>query len=135
MMIVAAVATSSLAYLGPAALRPLVPASPSVRMQVTASPPAAKRPVAGGGGYLGRGNQKRDAAVNDETMRWYLSSIGTRRLLEKGEEISLAMGTKELLRWKKVQRELEAGPPADQARVGDGVGLQRGREPTPSSQI
>ena len=61
MMIVAAVATSSLAYLGPAALRPLVPASPSVRMQVTASPPAAKRPVAGGGGYLGRGNQKRDA--------------------------------------------------------------------------
>ena len=51
--------------------------------------------------------QKRDAAVNDETMRWYLSSIGTRRLLEKGEEISLAMATKELLRWKKVQRELE----------------------------
>ena len=85
MMIVAAVATSSLAYLGPAALRPLVPASPSVRMQVTASPPAAKRPVASSGGYLGRGNQKRDAAVNDETMRWYLSSIGTRRLLEKGE--------------------------------------------------
>ena len=108
MMIVAAVATSSLAYFGPAALRPLVPASPSVRMQVTASPPAAKRPVSGGGGYLGRGNQKRDAAVNDETMRWYLSSIGTRRLLEKGEEISLAMATKELLRWKKVQRELEA---------------------------
>jgi len=71
---------------------------------VTAAPPAMKRPVAGGG-YLGR--QKRDAAVNDETMRWYLSSIGTRRLLEKGEEISLAMATKELLRWNKVQRELE----------------------------
>jgi len=63
-----------------------------------------KRPMAGGG-YMGR--QKRDAAVNDETMRWYLSSIGTRRLLEKGEEISLAMATKELLRWNKVQRELE----------------------------
>ena len=107
MMIVAAVATSSLAYLGPAALRPLVPASPSVRMQVTASPPAAKRPVAGGGGYLGRGNQKRDAAVNDETMRWYLSSIGTRRLLDNTEEIRLAMAIKELLRWQKVQRQLE----------------------------
>eukprot|EP00964_Phaeocystis_antarctica_P107426 scaffold72141_cov56-Phaeocystis_antarctica.AAC.2 len=97
-----ALATSTLAYFGPA-LRPLAPASPSVHM-VTAAPPAMKRPVAGGG-YLGR--QKRDAAVNDETMRWYLSSIGTRRLLEKGEEISLAMATKELLRWNKVQRELE----------------------------
>ena len=97
-----ALATSTLAYFGPA-LRPLAPASPSVQM-VTAAPPAMKRPVAGGG-YLGR--QKRDAAVNDETMRWYLSSIGTRRLLEKGEEISLAMATKELLRWNKVQRELE----------------------------
>ena len=101
MMIV--VATSTLAYFGPA-LRPLAPASPSVQMQATAAPPAMKRPVAGGG-YMGR--QKRDAAVNDETMRWYLSSIGTRRLLEKGEEISLAMATKELLRWNKVQRELE----------------------------
>merc|ERR1719401_127911 len=85
-MIVAAVATSSLAYFGPAALRPLVPASPSVRMQVTASPPAAKRPVSGGGGYLGRGNQKRDAAVNDETMRWYLSSIG-KKYVNRGVNI------------------------------------------------
>merc|ERR1711892_1609010 len=73
-------------------------------MGVTATPPATKR-QAPGAAYHGR--EKRDAAVNDETMRWYLSSIGNRRLLEKGEEISLAMATKELLRWNKVQRELE----------------------------
>ena len=38
MMIVAAVATSSLAYLGPAALRPLVPASPSAKCAARLQP-------------------------------------------------------------------------------------------------
>ena len=51
--------------------------------------------------------QKRDSAVNDQALRWYLSSIGTRRLLDNKEEIKLAMAIKELLRWQKVQRELE----------------------------
>ena len=100
-----AFATSTLAYFGPA-LRPMAPASPSVRMQVIAKPLATKKPVSGGG-YLGR--QKRDAAVNDEALRWYLSSIGTRRLLDKKEEIRLARAIKELLRWQKTQRELEGG--------------------------
>ena len=44
--------------------------------------------------------QKRDAAVDDGTMRWYLSSIGTRRLLDREEEIRLAMAIKELLGWQ-----------------------------------
>merc|ERR1719247_346203 len=52
--------------------------------------------------------QKRDAAVDDGTMRWYLSSIGTRRLLDNAEEIRLAMAIKELLRWKATRRELQA---------------------------
>ena len=51
--------------------------------------------------------QKRDAAVNDETMRWYLSSIGTRRLLDREEEIRLAMAIKELLGWQRARDGLE----------------------------
>jgi len=72
-------------------------------MQVT-MPAKVPRPQSAGG-YVN--NRKRDAAVNDETMRWYLSSIGTRRLLDNTEEIRLAMAIKELLRWQKVQRQLE----------------------------
>ena len=94
----------ALAYM-PALQPGAVGPATSVRMQVVAPAPAAKRPSTGGGGYVGRG--KRDAAVNDETMRWYLSSIGTRRLLDNTEEIRLAMAIKELLRWQKVQRQLE----------------------------
>ena len=78
----------ALAYM-PALQPGAVGPATSVRMQVVAPAPAAKRASTGGGGYVGRG--KRDAAVNDETMRWYLSSIGTRRLLDNTEEIRLAM--------------------------------------------
>ena len=83
----------ALAYM-PALQPGAVGPATSVRMQVVAPAPAAKRPSTGGGGYVGRG--KRDAAVNDETMRWYNT-----------EEIRLAMAIKELLRWQKVQRQLE----------------------------
>jgi len=51
--------------------------------------------------------QKRDAAVDDGTMRWYLSSIGTRRLLDREEEIRLAMAIKELLGWQRARDELQ----------------------------
>ena len=88
--------------------RPSRPAG-GVRMQATTSmpPTAAQRPTSGGSspGYMAK--QKRDSAVNDQALRWYLSSIGTRRLLDNKEEIKLAMAIKELLRWQKVQRELE----------------------------
>jgi len=94
------------AYLHGPLVRPQAPASLSVQMQVTASPPAMKRPGSSTvSGY--RGREKRDAAVNDETMRWYLSSIGTRRLLDRKEEIRLAMAIKELLGWQKARKELE----------------------------
>lgn len=42
--------------------------------------------------------RKRDAAVSDEAMRWYLTSIGTRNLLDNDEEVQLASAVKELLR-------------------------------------
>jgi len=42
--------------------------------------------------------RKRDAAVSDEAMRWYLTSIGTRHLLDNDEEVRLASAVKELLR-------------------------------------
>ena len=76
---------TAVAYLPPTWRVPLAPASPSVQMQMPqTAPPAVKL-------------QKRDAAVDDGTMRWYLSSIGTRRLLDREEEIRLAMAIKELL--------------------------------------
>ena len=97
---------TAVAYLLPTWRVPLAPASSSVQMQVTTSPAAMKRPVSSAAsGY--RGREKRDAAVNDETMRWYLSSIGTRRLLDRKEEIRLAMAIKELLGWQKARKELE----------------------------
>ena len=40
-------------------------------------------------------------------MRWYLSSIGTRRLLDREEEIRLAMAIKELLGWQRARDELQ----------------------------
>ena len=96
---------TAVAYLLPWPLaRQLAPASQFIQMQVTATPPATKR-QAPGAAYHGR--EKRDAAVNDETMRWYLSSIGNRRLLDSKEEIRLAMAIKELLRWNKAKKELE----------------------------
>jgi len=49
---------------------------------------------------------KRDTAVSDETMRWYLSSISTRRLLDTEEEVRLAAAVKQLLRWLSVQHQL-----------------------------
>ena len=97
---------TAVAYLLPTCRVPLAPAPLSVQMQVTASPAATKRPGSSAvSGY--RGREKRDAAVNDETMRWYLSSIGTRRLLDRKEEIRLAMAIKELLGWQKARKELE----------------------------
>ena len=48
----------------------------------------------------------RDSAVNDDAMRWYLSSIGKRRLLDNTEEVQLATAVKELLRWKATRRDL-----------------------------
>jgi len=50
----------------------------------------------------------RDAAVSDEAMRWYLSSISTRRLLDTAEEVRLAAAVKQLLRWLAVRRQLIA---------------------------
>ena len=87
---------TAVAYLSPTWRVPLAPASPSVQMQMpqTAPPAAVKL-------------QKRDAAVDDGTMRWYLSSIGTRRLLEREEEIRLAMAIKELLGWQRARDELQ----------------------------
>ena len=97
---------TAVAYLLPTCRVPLAPAPLSVQMQATASPAATKRPGSSAvSGY--RGREKRDAAVNDETMRWYLSSIGTRRLLDRKEEIRLAMAIKELLGWQKARKELE----------------------------
>jgi len=49
----------------------------------------------------------RDYAVNDETIRWYLSSIGTKRLLKKDEEIQLALAVKILLQWNNAKEELK----------------------------
>ena len=86
---------TAVAYLSPTWRVPLAPASPSVQMQMPqTAPPAVKL-------------QKRDAAVDDGTMRWYLSSIGTRRLLEREEEIRLAMAIKELLGWQRARDELQ----------------------------
>jgi len=96
-------AAAALAFFLPAPVPLRSPAAGGVRMQVT-MPAKVPRPQSAGG-YVN--NRKRDAAVNDETMRWYLSSIGTRRLLDNTEEIRLAMAIKELLRWQKVQRQLE----------------------------
>jgi len=39
-------------------------------------------------------------------MRWYLTSIGQRRLLDNEEEVKLAAAVKELLRWLSVRRSL-----------------------------
>lgn len=39
-------------------------------------------------------------------MRWYLSSIGSRRLLDNEEEVQLAVAVKQLLAWLKMRREL-----------------------------
>jgi len=50
-------------------------------------------------------SRTRDAAVSDDAMRWYLSSISTRRLLDNAEEIRLAGAVKELLRWLSVRRD------------------------------
>ena len=86
---------TAVAYLSPTWRVPLAPASPFVQMQMPqTAPPAVKL-------------QKRDAAVDDGTMRWYLSSIGTRRLLEREEEIRLAMAIKELLGWQRARDELQ----------------------------
>ena len=87
---------TAVAYLLPTWRVPLAPASPSVQMQMpqTTAPAAMKL-------------QKRDAAVDDGTMRWYLSSIGTRRLLDREEEIRLAMAIKELLGWQRARDELQ----------------------------
>ena len=87
---------TAVAYLLPTWRVPLSPASPSVQMQMPqTAPPAATK------------LQKRDAAVDDGTMRWYLSSIGTRRLLDREEEIRLAMAIKELLGWQRARDELQ----------------------------
>ena len=86
---------TAVAYLSPTWRVPLAPASPFVQMQMPqTAPPAVKL-------------QKRDAAVDDGTMRWYLSSIGTRRLLDREEEIRLAMAIKELLGWQRARDELQ----------------------------
>lgn len=87
-------------------------AAPRVCMQVVATPSSLSLPTprkASGpmGNVAFTGVRKRDAAVNDETMRWYLSSIGTKRLLDKAEEVKLAMAVKELLAWDREGDRLE----------------------------
>ena len=97
-----------------APLRPVsAPASSSAASRVcmqtvtTTTMPVPRK----GGGPMGNinftGQRKRDSAVNDETMRWYLSSIGTKRLLDKTEEVKLAMAVKELLAWDREGDRLE----------------------------
>jgi len=83
-------------------------APPQPQMQVIAQTPSrAKPPPSPSTAASAMYQRKRDAAVNDETMRWYLSSIGTRRLLDNSEEIRLAMAVKELLRWKRARAALD----------------------------
>jgi len=84
-------------------------AAPRVLMQVTAQNTPLTNSKWNGpmGNVAFTGVRKRDAAVNDETMRWYLSSIGTKRLLDKAEEIKLAMAVKELLAWDREGDRLE----------------------------
>jgi len=84
-------------------------AAPRVLMQVTAQTTPLTNSKWNGpmGNVAFTGTRKRDAAVNDETMRWYLSSIGTKRLLDKAEEIKLAMAVKELLAWDREGDRLE----------------------------
>ena len=112
-MLVLVSSSSSLAYLLPGTRVPHAGCSAAVvraarpLMQVTVpAPTVARKPAAAAAGASYLGSRKRDAAVNDETMRWYLSSIGSRRLLDNAEEIRLAMAVKELLRWNKVRNEL-----------------------------
>jgi len=68
--------------------------------------------------------RKRDAAVSDEAMRWYLTSIGTRSLLDNDEEVRLASAVKELLRWLRVRHQLiqSLGRPPDRAEWAAAVG-------------
>lgn len=70
-----------------AAARLGIPVMVAVTSRVTPTPERARS--------FGR---KRDAAVSDEAMRWYLTSIGTRQLLDNEEEVRLALAVKELLR-------------------------------------
>jgi hypothetical protein len=71
----------------PAAARIGAPVMVALKSRVTPVPDRARS--------FGR---KRDAAVSDEAMRWYLTSIGTRQLLDNEEEVRLASAVKELLR-------------------------------------
>ena len=69
----------------------------------------------------------RDSAVNDDAMRWYLSSIGKRRLLDNTEEVQLATAVKELLRWKATRRDLMEELQRRPTRKGGGARLRRRR--------
>ena len=80
----------------------------SPKMQQTAVKPVGQfRPSSTPGGTSTLFSKfTRDSAVNDDAMRWYLSSIGKRRLLDNTEEVQLATAVKELLRWKATRRDL-----------------------------
>lgn len=66
----------------------------------------ATAPSASTGAKRGERRGTRDSAVSDETMRWYLKSISSRRLLENHEEVSLAVAVKRLLLWQKAKTTL-----------------------------
>lgn len=77
-----------------------------LRMQAVAPPPTrAASPSGTSSGAPGTG-RTRDAAVSDDAMRWYLSSIGSRRLLDNEEEVQLAVAVKQLLAWLRTRTEL-----------------------------
>jgi len=83
------------------ALGPVLPLSAwgrssPVQMVATMAPPQDMRA------------RNKDAAVSDEAMRWYFSTISTRRLLDTAEEVRLATAVKQLLRWVAVRRQLIA---------------------------
>lgn len=66
----------------------------------------ATAPSVSTGAKRGERRGTRDSAVSDETMRWYLKSISSRRLLENHEEVSLAVAVKRLLLWQKAKTTL-----------------------------
>jgi len=51
--------------------------------------------------------QAAEAKVNEESIRWYLNSIGRHDLLTIDDETNLAMDVQELCRWQSVRDKLE----------------------------
>lgn len=54
-------------------------------------------------------HKNRDSVVDGETMRWYFSSFGSKRLLDKDEEFRLAIAVKQLITWQNGKKALETG--------------------------